>query len=194
MLKLSATLATAYNQDRALLQGLTILAVCAGSVLAAQEARWRWSSRLTVGSVAAALALTFAAISGLGGVTSPATAGINMANSGEDYERFYITIPELAAAHWLKDEKKPESLVYADGYASIPFLLATGEYRNVLQDVTPATLDAHGWVYLDRTNLIGAQARVSFNNHAVVYQYPQRYLDDQYDLVYSNGSSVIYHR
>ena len=71
----------------------------------------------------------------------------NLANSGEDYERFSMTAPELTAARWLGATVQPGQLVYADRYAQLPLIAMTGIGRGLMLDVTPMTLDQHAWVY-----------------------------------------------
>jgi hypothetical protein len=61
-------------------------------------------------------------------------------------------------------------------------------------DVTPLTLNQHAWVYASRTNVIDRAAEVSFNNSLVTYMFPAGFLNAYYDLVYTNGSSEVFHR
>jgi hypothetical protein len=49
-------------------------------------------------------------------------------------------------------------------------------------------------VYASRTNVIDRAAEVSFNNSLVTYMFPAGFLNAYYDLVYTNGSSEVFHR
>ena len=70
----------------------------------------------------------------------------------------------------------------------------TGINTGLLLDVTPETLDQHAWVYASRTNVLDGQARASFAGHSISYVFPSRFLNANYNLVYTNGSSEVYHR
>ena len=73
-------------------------------------------------------------------------------------------------------------------------MTVTGISSGLLFDVTPETLSNHAWVYASRTNVIEGQAHASFNDHSVTYVYPANFLDPNYNLVYTDGSSEVYHR
>lgn len=192
-LRLSGTAAASYNQERVFLQAMVPLSVCIAWLLerfAGGRARRIVIPLLTAG----ALALIFAATSGLRGATLGGGGATNLANSGEDYERFVVTPPEFAAARWL-NKVPPKGIIYADTYGQIRVLAATGRSRGVLLDPTPRTIDQHAWVYGSRSNVVLGHARgtVSSNRYSV-FRWPARYLDENYDLVYSNGTSEVYHR
>jgi hypothetical protein len=70
----------------------------------------------------------------------------------------------------------------------------TGSTLSLIGDVTPLTLNQHAWVYADRTNVLDHSAEVLFNNSTVTYIFPAGFLDANYDLVYTNGSSEVFHR
>jgi hypothetical protein len=118
----------------------------------------------------------------------------NLANSGEDFDQFYVTAPELAAAAWLGTQARPGQLVYADEYGQLPLVSVTGIGAGLLLDVTPETLSSHAWVYASRTNVVDGRAHASYDGHSVSYVFPSRFLNANYDLVYANGSSEVYYR
>lgn len=199
VLKLSATLADFYNWERALLQVLVILAItlCWPLQLIDGLRKRHHDSILT--AVAASFTVILICASGLadaalGGGTLGGGIDVNLANSGEAFDRFYVTGPELASAGWLGKAARPGQLVYADRYAQLRLFAATGSTLNLIGDVTPKTLNQHGWVYADRTNVLDHSAEVLFNNTAVTYMFPDGFLNANYDLVYTNGSSEVFHR
>ena len=69
-----------------------------------------------------------------------------------------------------------------------------GTDLRVISDLTPLTLNQHAWVYASRTNIIDHTAEVLFNNSRVTYSFPAAFLDANYDVVYTNGSSEVFHR
>jgi uncharacterized membrane protein len=192
--RLSGTIAAAYNGERAVLQSMVVLVIATCwplSVLIERE--WRWLSAASA-AIGAALAVMFISGSGLAGAALGGGTATNLANSGEDYERFYMTTPELTAAQWVGAVVPPGQLVYADRYAQLPLIAMTGIGRGLMLDVTPMTLDQHAWVYASTTNVVDGRGRAQFNGDDVVYVFPSRFLRDNYNLVYTDGSSEVFHR
>ena len=85
-------------------------------------------------------------------------------------------------------------LVYADEYGQLPLVSTTGIVSGLMLDVTPRTLSSQAWVYASRTNTIVGQGHASFKGHSVSYVFPARFLTGNYNLVYTNGSSEVFHR
>jgi uncharacterized membrane protein len=207
VMKLSATVADFYNWERALLQAQVVLAIALCWPLQLLDGRWalrlRGRPRRHHDGILAAAVASFTVIlictSGLanvalGGGALGGGANINLANSGEAFNRYYLTAPELASAGWLGKAARRGQLVYADRYAQLRLFAMTGSTLNLIGDVTPLTLNQHAWVYADRTNVLDHSAEVVFNSSAVTYMFPAGFLDANYDLVYTNGSSEVFHR
>jgi uncharacterized membrane protein len=191
-IRLSSTIASAYNQQRAFLQAFTVLGITMAWTLQALEARLRrWHSLVTV-AAAVALAVIFAEMSGLTGVALGGGTATNLASSGEDYDRYNTTVPEIASAQWLGGQVRPGQLVYADRYGELRLNAETPISHGLLNDITPQTLDQNAWVYASRANLVDGQARQLFDNHAVTYAFPLGFLDGNFDIVYANGSSEVF--
>jgi hypothetical protein len=121
-----------------------------------------------------------------GGPTS-----LNLAQSGEDFERQYTTPAELAGARWASDESH-KAILYADRYGQLRLFASTG--RVVLTDLTPPTLDHYAWVYGTRTNTVLGRARGQVGNFASTYDWPGAFLRASFDTVYTNGDSEVFHR
>ena len=132
---------------------------------------------------------TYLAGAVLGGGTSA-----NLANSGAAFEYFEITAPELASAQWVGHAVKPGQVVYADEYGQLPLVAATGIQNGLLLDLTPLTLNDHAWVYASRTNVTDGRAFALYNNQFASYVFPANFLIENYDLVYTNGSTEVFHR
>jgi uncharacterized membrane protein len=197
LIRVSGTLAVAYNQDRALLQAMPILAipVCwALQSLVGQRKRYGDRARVLA---AGSLASLFIGSSGLLGIALGGGVATNLANSGEDYERFYMATPELAAAQWLGGKIRNGQLLYADRYAQLSLVAMTGigsDSDTLIGDITPLTLSSHAWIFASQTNVVDGRARALFDNHTVTYTFPEQFLVTNYNLVYTNGSSEVFNR
>jgi uncharacterized membrane protein len=199
VIKLSATVANFYNWQRALLQTQMVLAITLCWPMKLLDGRRKWHHDSIVAIAVAFFTGTLICTSGLsnvalGGGTLGGGTNINLANSGGAFKRYYVTASELDSARWLGQAAQPGQLVYADRYAQLRLFAMTGSTLNLIGDVTPLTLNRHAWVYADRTNVLDRSAEVVFNDSAVSYMFPVGFLDANYNLVYTNGSSEVFHR
>jgi len=191
VVRFSGTAAAAYNQSRALLQALVLLAIPAAwlaQVLLARTRGLRWAA-------GAALVLTFAVVFAVQtGVVKAIVGGntsLNLSQSGEDFERQYITPAELAAATWATVESFHQPL-YADRYGQLRLFAARGAVA--LTDLVPQTLDGGAWVYATRTNTLLGRARGQIADTASTYRWPSDFLNSFFDTMYANGDSEVLHR
>lgn len=192
VVRLSGTVAVNYNQSRALVQTLVPLSVGLAVLLdlfAGPKPSLRQRLVLGLAGVSVAFLLT----DGLG-LLRPVTGTeqTNVASGGEDYQRFYITAPELDAASWVGQEAGSGQLVYADRYGSLRYLAATGRDQGLLTDITPRTLDQDAWVYASRVNTVDGIARGAVNDNIAVYRFPRSFLNAYYATVYDNGQSQVF--
>jgi uncharacterized membrane protein len=194
LLRLSSTLAQLYNQERALMQATMIVSLSACWSL--QQLSYNRIARelivkvLVVGSVA----LLLVSSSSILGVALGGGTYSDLANTGEDYERFVTTTPELAAAKWLGGFVRAQQFVYADRYAQLPLIAMTGMNQDLFSDVTPFTIAGYSWVYAYQPNVVDGRARAVFDNHIVHYAFPSQYLNTNYDLVFDNGKAEVFYR
>jgi hypothetical protein len=193
-LRLSGTAANAYNQERAFVQATVVLAIAVALSL-----QWLAGRDRRVGVAVAVLAVggLVVMLGGASGLRSQLLGGgstANLANAGEDYERFYAHPPELNAARWLQAEVAPGDLRYADGYAQLRLLAQDNRTAGLLSAVTPRTLDRHAWVFGSSTNVLSGRTRGSLDRRYAVYAWPADFLNTYFDRVYSNGGAAIYHR
>ncbi len=192
-IRLSGTVATSYNQDRALLQALVPLSVCVAWAAQAAARRAGRGAPVVTGVVAAAMALTLVTGTGLAATAlgSPAT---NLADSGEDVERFHISEPELAAAAWTGRAKPERELLYTDRYGQLRVIAELGQVPRLMLEPTPRTLDRDAWVYATRANAILGRARGVTGGRSALFAFPADYLADHWDRVYDNGTSEVFTR
>jgi uncharacterized membrane protein len=198
--RLSGTINMAYGQERALLQGFVLLAISLGwtvQVVSVRRRRRKVRKRRKA-AVLAISALSLVVIyfntTYLIGALLGGLAGIDLANSGPGYEYYYRTGPELASAEWLGKAVGPGQVVYADKYGVLPLYALTNIRNGLLLDITPLTLDQHAWVYASRTNVIDKQAFGQYKSYQASYVFPLSFLDANYNVVYTDGSSEVFHR
>ena len=190
-IRFSGTAAAEYNQTRALLESLIILALPAAWLA---ERLWALTRRFHAAVwvvIALAASLMFANQTGVTALALGGGTSLNLSASGEDFERFYMTPAELSGAAWANASSR-ESILYADRYGQLRLYAATG--RNVLTYVMPQTIDHYAWVYASRTNVQLHRARAQVGNVGGIYAWPGAFLDQHFDLVYDNGDSEVFHR
>jgi uncharacterized membrane protein len=194
LLRLSGTAANAYNQERAFVQSMVLLAIGVAFALQWFAGRLPRIGRLVGVAFGIGLLTILFGTSGLRAQVFGGGETTNLANAGEDYERFYISPQELAAAHWLGAVSPSDQLRYADGYAQVRMFAEGVSGRGLLTGITPRTIDRHAWVYGTDVNVVGGRVRGTVNRQYALFRWPGQYLDDYYNRVYSSGGSAVYHR
>ncbi len=194
LVRISGTIAQEYNPERALLQAMVVLAVAVCWPISGLGAQWKSSRPAVLTVCAAGVALFFASSSGLSAVALGGGTATNLANRFDDYQEFDVTTQEIASASWVNRAAPPGQLMYADPYGQLRLSIVAGHRSRVLSDITPETLDQHAWVYADRTNTVDNIARSQTGNHVATYAFPKRFLDANFNLVYTNGTSEVFHR
>ena len=121
-IRFSGTLATFYNAERALLQAMAFLDISIFWCIQvlAERRRLRLSSAVSV-AVGALIVVIFAASNGLVGAILDGGTATNLANSGSDYEEFYVNPEELASAAWLGGQVRPGNSSTPTTTASFPY-------------------------------------------------------------------------
>jgi uncharacterized membrane protein len=191
-IRLSGTAANDYNQNRAFLQAMVPLAVCLAWALERASMIPRLG-RTVAGAAAVALGLVLLTTSSVRSTIVGGSRLTNLATSGDDYDRFYMTEPELAAARWLNTAAPRRDIVSTDRYGQLRITGATGRANAVLPNVTPSSLDQFAWIYADQANFLGRRARGQNGSHYAIYVWPQ-FIAAYWNLVYSTGSSGVYAR
>jgi uncharacterized membrane protein len=195
LVRVSGTIAEEYNPQRAFLQLLIVLAIgiCwLFQLIGARYARTR-TAILAIGG--ATLGVYMLGTSGLGAVAVGGGTASNLANSGIDYQEFVMNSQDLAAASWVDQNAPIGQFIYADHYAQLRLDTVAGPNRpGVFDAITPQTLDQHAWVYATSVNLKYKTVRSLVGTDETSYAFPSRFLDSNYDVVYTNGTSEVFHR
>ncbi len=192
--RLSGTIAENYNQDRAFIQALIPLGIALAWLVQRTARVTRRLGHVVNVTVALALGVVLLNTSGLAGAAldRPPT---NLGNRGEDYERYYVTEPELAAADWLRVSRYGRSgVLYADRYGQLRLISERVPTQGLLLDITPGTLDRDAWIYASRVNVVEGRARGFVGSSYATYRFPNRFVQDHWNTVYANGTSEVFNR
>ncbi len=192
--RFSNTIAQQYNPERAFLQMMIVLAIAVCWPLQRLAAKWKRTGSAVVVVCAFSLAALLFGSSSLSDVAFGGGTTSNLANNFTDYQDFVVTAPETAAASWVVKEAPTSQWIYADTYAQLQLNAVAKVRPSILGDIVPQVLDQHAWVYANRTNVIDGIARFNNGNYVATYAFPTLFLDSNYNLVYTNGTSKVYHR
>jgi uncharacterized membrane protein len=147
--------------------------------------------------VAAVVALGFFASST--GMITQALGGydpqLHLNNSGTYYETYYVHPEETAGMAWLTNDVAKTGANVQAGAGSYRYTF-TGP-KTLLRidtgsDIYPVLVRQDSYVFLGYTNVRQGLATVSVDGDSVTYHYPMNFLDDNKDLIYSNGGARVY--
>jgi uncharacterized membrane protein len=192
--RISGTIAQAYNPQRAFLQLLIVLAPAICWMFAQLGTKYKWTRPWILVICSASLGLALLGSTGITGLFFGGGPASNLADNYEDYENFVVYGPDLASAGWLLKEAPASALIYADRYGDLRLVTQTGERSGLFGDVTPETTDQHAWVYATRTNIVDSITESDTGAYTGVYEFPKLFLDSNFNVVYTNGTSEVFHR
>jgi uncharacterized membrane protein len=192
--RVSGTIANAYNPQRAFLQLLIVLAVAICWMFAQLGAKYKWTRPWILVICSASLGLSLLGATGVTGIIFGGGPAANLADNYEDYENFVVYGPDLAAAQWLLTEAPANALINGDRYGDLRLVTLAGERSGMFGDVVPQTINQNAWVYATRTNLVDNIAESDTGAYTGVYAFPKKFLDSNFNVVYTNGTSEVFHR
>jgi uncharacterized membrane protein len=118
-------------------------------------------------------------------------------NSGQYYDVYYTHKQELAGIDWLNNitqETKygvnTHALMQTDEFTSAK--LAGYTSLPTVADVYPGVIQKDSYVFLGYTNVTKNQAGIFYNGDLITYTYPTKLLNQEKNLIYSNGGTEIY--
>ena len=122
-------------------------------------------------------------------------AQLNLNNSGQYYNNYYLHPQELAAVSWLagKPGVLPAGLQTsappARFYFTAPSDVTTGQFVN---PAFPTLIEKRSWVLMDYATVRTGFGTVLLDGDLVNYRYPIGLLDNSKNLVYNNGGAEIF--
>jgi uncharacterized membrane protein len=190
--RLSGTIAAQYNPERAFLQLLTVLGVIIAWFFPWLGGKYKWTRPWILVTCSAALGLYLAATTGFSNALLGGGTQSNLANDYPDYQRFEVNSQDYAAAAWFTSAAG--QIIESDEYAELRLIAVAGDRSGMFMDVSPEATDAHAWVYATRTNLIDNIVDTHTGGSEGIYAFPKLFFDSNFNVVYTNGTSEVFHR
>jgi hypothetical protein len=120
-------------------------------------------------------------------------AQLHLSNSGQYFDLYYPHPEEEAAAVWLQAQ------VLAEGRGTIQtivpdrFIYGLSPTIVATQSIFPIAIRRDAYVLLGAAATTGKhQSTVAYGGDLLAYSYPIAFLDGAKNLVYSNGTAVVY--
>lgn len=183
-------LSVEYGVLRAFQQSLMFLGlfIVVGSLCVAGNYKERVA--LVVGCIIAVL--FFYTTSGVLAHVLLEPAQLHLSNTGTYYDIYYTHGSELSAAQWV-DMHVPKHLQtkLQTDRSQLP-ALRTIEGVELWNGVHPGLIRRDAYVLLGYHTVHNRKSFVLWNSDIIMYTYPREFLDNNKDLVYSNGDVLIY--
>ena len=114
-------------------------------------------------------------------------------NSGGGYDEFYVHRTEVESSDWIYKNRIDDKLIYADRRASYKLLFSNNINTNkIIENVFPSLIDKNAYVYSSYTNTLKERAFVVIKGELIGYNFPKEFLNQNKNLIYSNGESEIF--
>jgi uncharacterized membrane protein len=180
-----------YNFERLYLQALVVLSLPA--ILGGFVLFWFIKNRHLKSIIIIFLFICFFLFnSGFVTQLTGGTPTANLNNFGVYYNQDYTRHDEVQSIHWLSNNHDKNSLIYVDK-ASERKLMAYGRIINGLRtDLLPSTIGKNSYVYLSYANIVEKQAFKLYKGKMILYNTPEKFLNENKNLVYNNGGSTIF--
>jgi len=120
----------------------------------------------------------------------PSSAILN--NSGSNYDLDFTPDTEVYSIKWLSTNYNKSNLVYVDKASERKVIAYGGITKGTKLDILPTTVDKDAYVYLSYSNYVDKIVYELFQGKDITYSLPDQFLNDNKNLIYSNGGSVIY--
>jgi uncharacterized membrane protein len=191
-------LSAAYGLSRAFLQVLII--ACVPLVIGLLAFFPRRFKKVGREAVIVVVLLFFISLTGLPtGILGGYTPQLHLFNAGKYYDMYFTHDSEVASADWLhqlvttkdKHADVQADQVFIDRYTNLGVHGAHGTL-GTLDDAYPGLIRKDSYVYLGYTATVKHEANIFYNGDTITYEYPVEFLDQQKNLIYSNGGSEIY--
>lgn len=124
---------------------------------------------------------------------------LNLNNNGEYYNDYYTHKSELVAMDWLNNQVlsgprkgSQTSVVQVDIFELGKLSTYASSKLTMLGGLYPGLIRQNAYVLLGYATVTQQQAYLSYDGDQVTYNYPTQFLDQQKNLVYTDGGTEIY--
>lgn len=118
-------------------------------------------------------------------------AHMQLNNFGLYYNLYYVHSSELISIKWLETNKDKNLVTYADWYTTRKIGVFSNSSIWVNNSVLPQNITKNGYVYSGYTNTLKGLSYVFYKGE-VPYAFPKKFLNNNKNLIYSNGETKIY--
>ncbi len=124
------------------------------------------------------------------------TAQLHLNNAGTYYDLYYVDRGEIVGTEWLLREMRVRSIygfesgLAVDTLQYLPLSLTDGV--DVSKNIYPGFVRTRSYMLVGAATLKEGRATILYNSDVVPYQYPLDFLDENKDLLYSNGDVAVY--
>jgi len=183
LLRLSSSLATLYNPERAALHTGLIFTLLLTPVLSRRLGNL--AKPYLALALASSLALSTLIIGG-----DPSTAH---SNTGEDPQRFLISAPELASVNFLAKNLPAKALLQTDRYGRVQLATVENGKNFTSNDIVdPSAVDTRAFIYMTKTNTVDGVGRAFLNGVLAIFHYPSSFFEDTRPLLYSTEDTHVF--
>ena len=193
VLRLSGTVAKFYNPERGALNAAYALAPLIALAITALVPHNNFFRKtlLTIWLFVVSVAVTTAI--GLHVLLFGGSPPASVSNSGEEFERLYITPAEYATAQWLGSRPVPNKIVFADRYGFVALIsVDRSRFDYISQTIIPQGVDRRGLVYASRTNFALGRARGNINGVIKLFIFPTEFYESTRAVVFSTETTRVY--
>ncbi len=134
----------------------------------------------------------FFSVNGLDAFWTGGPAKMNLDNSGEEYDKFYVHEDEVAAAKWLSEHRDPAVPIYADLTAGLRLVSFGHGILDFETSVLPSTITRNSFVFADFANIHVGITQASVAGKQITYNYPLEFLQNNKDAIYDSGGTRIF--
>ena len=194
LVRVSGTIAQAYNPQRAFMQLLIVVAIGICWVFQQLGMRYKRMRPLILSVCSFAVGVYMIGSTGLSGAFLGGGVSANLGDYFLDYQRFVQITPDIAGASWVLREAPPGQIIQTDRYGELRLETMAAQRPGIFGDIAPQTIDSHAWVYATNTMLIVDLVQSGTGNIAAYYAFPKTFLDSNFNVVYTNGMSEVFHR
>jgi uncharacterized membrane protein len=153
-----------------------------------------WINRVSLGLIAAYVAVLVVGATGLGEVLVGGQAPGSLSASDLNVDNFTVSTPELATAAWLRSRVTYPNIVQADLHGQLVLLSEPGNY-DLVDEIMPPEVDRGAYIYLSQVNLEDkfSQADADGGSFSTTYRSNVRFFNQKFYVVYSTGVTRVYH-